>query len=84
MTRPAFLLILLLIHTADATYGRIPGERYLSFLKFLNEEQRAEARGIIYDPVMTKAKIRTTIEDWAYKTSPLTMASQGRSIVILV
>lgn len=71
------LLILLLFRINEectAVYGRIPGERYIGFLKALQEEQRAVVRGIIFDPSLTKDQARAEIEKWAHDESPLTMA----------
>jgi hypothetical protein len=59
--------------SVNAVYGRVPGERYLGFLRVLSEGQKAIVRGLIFEPSSTRDQARADVENWAHNESPLTM-----------
>ncbi|KAI6230796.1 hypothetical protein M3Y99_01024400 [Aphelenchoides fujianensis] len=56
-----------------AIYGRVPGERYVGFLRKLNDADRLKVRAIIFNPNYSKARARREVERWAHAKSPLTL-----------
>ncbi|KAI6217755.1 hypothetical protein M3Y99_01752800 [Aphelenchoides fujianensis] len=68
-----FFALLSFVPLTTAIYGRVPGERYVGFLRKLNDADRLKVRAIIFNPNYSKARARREVERWAHAKSPLTL-----------
>jgi hypothetical protein len=68
----ALFLIFVIIHTINCYPPYVPGAAYHKFLVTLNETQKAEVTGMIFDPETSRADTMEALQKWAHSQSPLT------------